>query len=67
MQWRLCYFQHPIRFLQVTIRQLSNLNREKIISDNTSEDQTANWYQNGLNRPLLSNKNTFQKRNIFLM
>jgi len=67
MQWRLCYYQHPIRFLQVTIRQLSSLNGEKVVSNNSSEDQIAKWYQNGLNRPLLSNTNIFKKRNIFLM
>jgi len=67
MQWRLCYYQHPIRFLKVAIRQLSSLNAEKIISNNSTEDQKAKWYQNGLKRPLLSNTNFFEKRNIFLM
>jgi hypothetical protein len=67
IQWRLCYYQHPIRFLQVTIRQLSSLNARKTISDNSTQDQRAKWYKNGLNRPLLSNTNFFEKRNLFLM
>jgi hypothetical protein len=68
MQYRLCYYQQSIRFVQVSVRRLSSLNGEKSISSqNTSEDQRAKWYQNGFNRPLLSNTKTFKKRNIFLM
>lgn len=67
MQWRLSYYQQPIRFLQITIQRLSSSNVQKPISDTVSEDQKAKWYKNGLNRPLLSNKKIFEKRNIFLM
>ncbi len=67
MLCRLCYYQQSIRFLQVSIRRLSSTNVEKSSSQNTSEDQRATWSQNGFNRPLLSNTETFKKRNIFLM
>lgn len=67
MQHRLSYYQHSIRFLQITIRQFSSTNTQKPIVNNLSEDVKAKWYKNGVNRPLLSNTNNFKNRNIFLM
>jgi hypothetical protein len=67
IQWRLYYYPHPVRLLQVAIQQFSSSNEEKTIYKNSSDDQKAKWYQNGLHRPLLSGTNTFEKRNIFLM
>ncbi|CAF0796883.1 unnamed protein product [Rotaria sordida] len=67
MQCRLYYYQYPIRLLQVAIRQLSSLNEEKPKYHNSTENQKAKWYRNGLHRPLLSGTSTFEKRNLFLM
>ncbi|CAF3335270.1 unnamed protein product [Rotaria sp. Silwood1] len=67
MQGRLYYCQNPIRLLRVAIRQLSSSNEVKTVYHNSTEDQKAKWYQNGLHRPLLSGTSTFEKRNIFLM
>jgi hypothetical protein len=67
MQRCLHYYQHPVRFLQAIIRRLSSFNRQKTIANHSYEGQKAKWYQNGLNRSLLSNTDTFKKRNIFLM
>ena len=67
MQWHLSLYQHSTRLLQVAVRHVSNSNIEKTTCNNLIEDQKAIWYQNGLNRPLLSNTNNLEKRNIFLM
>ena len=67
MQCRFYYSEHSIRLLQGTVRRLSSSNREKVINNISSKNEKAKWYQNGLNRPLLSGTNTFEKRNIFLM
>jgi hypothetical protein len=64
MQYRLYCYKHPLRLLQIAIRLFSCSNSRKTIS---TDDQKAKWYQNGLNRPLLSGTNTFDNRNIFLM
>ncbi|CAF4157637.1 unnamed protein product [Rotaria magnacalcarata] len=68
MQCRLyCCSSLPIRSIQCVIRLLSSSNGEKALRHTSTENRTAKWHKNGLNRPLLPGKSNFEKRNIFLM